>query len=149
MENTSNPDEKRPNPLAENLRRFREEKGLSLDEVAKKAEISKAYLWELERDTAGTKKPSAAVLMKIASALSRTLADLLNLPTVQTADGPIELPASLVELRDRLKGQGTELAESDLQDLAKTRFRGGQPQSADEWHQLYLLMASNSRKPSK
>ena len=148
MEKTPNPNKQQQNPLAANLRRFREEKGLSLDHVAKKAEISKAYLWELERDTEGAKKPSAAVLMKIASALSRTLADLLNLPTVQTADGPVELPASLVELRDRLKAQGTVLAESDLQDLAKTRFRGGQPQSADEWHQLYLLMASNSRKPS-
>jgi len=149
MENTPKTDEKQPNPLAANLRKFREEKGLSLDEVAKKAEISKAYLWELERDSAGAKKPSAAVLMKIAAALSRTLADLLNLPTVQTAEGPIELPASLVRLRDRLKAQGTELADSDLQDLARTRFRGAQPQSADEWHQLYLLMASSSRRPSK
>jgi len=149
MENTPESDEKQPKPLAANLRKFREEKGFSLDEVAKKAGISKAYLWELERDTTGTKKPSAAVLMQIASALSRTLADLLNLPRVQTPDGPVELPASLVELRDRLKSQGTDLAESDIQDLAKTRFRGGQPQSADEWHQLYLLMVSNSRKPSK
>lgn len=142
-------EEKRPSALAANLRRFRDEKGLSLDEVAKAAGISKAYLWELERDTDGSKKPSAAVLMQIAAALSRTLADLLNLPTVKTAEGEIELPSSLVELRDRLKGLGQALSDSDLQDLAKTRFRGGQPQTPDEWHQLYLLMANNSRKPSK
>jgi len=111
--------------------------------------ISKAYLWELERDTKGTKKPSAAVLMKIASALSKTLADLLNLPTVQSAEGPVEIPKSLVEFRDRLKSQGSELSDSDIQDLAKTRFRGGQPQTADEWHQLYLLMASKSRKSTQ
>jgi len=150
MENASKPDETSKIPLAANLRKFREKEGLSLDQVAKKADISKAYLWELERDTEGAKKPSAVVLMRIANALSTTLAGLLSLPSVQTADGPREIPAALAELRDRLKGQGgNELTESDLKDLAMTRFRGGQPQTADEWHQLYLLMANNSRKPTK
>lgn len=150
MEDTPKPDESPKIPLADNLRKFREQAGLSLDQVATKADISKAYLWELERDTAGAKKPSAAVLMRIAKALSTTLAGLLSLPSVQTADGPREIPASLAELRDRLKGQGgNELTESDLKDLAMTRFRGSQPQTADEWHQLYLFMASNSRKPKK
>ena len=149
MKKPGNTDKNKPNPLSANLKKFRAEKGMSLDEVATDAKISKAYLWELERDDEGTKKPSAAVLMRIASALSTTLADLLNLPTVQSADGPIELPASLVEFRDRMKSQNTELSESDLQDLAKTRFRGGQPQTVDEWHQLYLVMNRNSKKSSK
>lgn len=149
MEDNQKPDESPKIPLAENLRKFREKAGLSLDQVATKADISKAYLWELERDTEGAKKPSAVVLLRIAKALSTTLAGLLSLPSVQTADGPREIPAALAELRDRLKGQGNELTESDLKDLAMTRFRGSQPQTADEWHQLYLLMASNSRKSSK
>ncbi len=149
MEDNQKPDESPKIPLAENLRKFREKAGLSLDQVATKADISKAYLWELERDTEGAKKPSAVVLMRIAKALSTTLAGLLSLPSVQTADGPREIPAALAELRDRLKGQGNELTESDLKDLAMTRFRGSQPQTADDWHQLYLLMASNSRKSSK
>jgi len=149
MEDNQKPDESPKIPLAENLRKFREKAGLSLDQVATKADISKAYLWELERDTEGAKKPSAVVLMRIAKALSTTLAGLLSLPSVQTADGPREIPAALAELRDRLKRQGNELTESDLKDLAMTRFRGSQPQTADEWHQLYLLMASNSRKSSK
>lgn len=149
MEDNQKPDESPKIPLAENLRKFREKAGLSLDQVATKADISKAYLWELERDTEGAKKPSAVVLMRIAKALSTTLAGLLSLPSVQATDGPREIPAALAELRDRLKGQGNELTESDLKDLAMTRFRGSQPQTADEWHQLYLLMASNSRKSSK
>lgn len=149
MEDNQKPDESPKIPLAENLRKFREKAGLSLDQVATKADISKAYLWELERDTEGAKKPSAVVLLRIAKALSTTLAGLLSLPSVQAADGPREIPAALAELRDRLKGQGNELTESDLKDLAMTRFRGSQPQTADEWHQLYLLMASNSRKSSK
>lgn len=136
-----------PVPLARNLRKFREEKGLSLDEVAKKADISKAYLWELERDTDGSKKPSAVILMRIAAALSRTLAELLELPTVSAPSGPVEIPPALSELRKRLKGQGQELSDSDLCDLAGMRFRGAQPETADDWHQLYLLLANKSRKP--
>ena len=65
--------------LAEQLRRFREKEGLSLDDLAAKADVSKTYLWELERDTAGEKKPSASVLLQIAKALSVTIADLLEL----------------------------------------------------------------------
>ncbi|WP_417260843.1 helix-turn-helix domain-containing protein [Celeribacter sp.] len=139
--------EKDPVPLARNLRKFRTEKGLSLDEVAKKADISKAYLWELERDTDGSKKPSAAVLMRIGLALSRTLAELLELPTVAAPSGPVEVPPSLQALRERLHEQGQALSDADLCDLASIRFRGAQPETADDWHQLYLLMASKARKP--
>ncbi|MCC9641675.1 helix-turn-helix domain-containing protein [Rhodopirellula sp. JC740] len=149
MENTSDTPEEPTAPLARNLRKFRVDKGLSLDEVAKAADISKAYLWELERDKDGAKKPSAAVLMAIAKALSRSLAELLALPTVQSPTGPVELPASLEEFRKRLESQGQLLSDEDLRDLAGVRFRGAQPETADEWHQLYLLMASKARKQNK
>ena len=76
-------------PLAERLRKLRDERGLSLDEVARKAGISKSYLWELERDTGEAKKPSADVLLRIANALSTTLAELLSLPIVQSAGRPV------------------------------------------------------------
>ncbi len=135
--------------LARNLRKFRDDKGLSLDDVAEKASISKAYLWELERDTAGTKKPSAAVLMRIAGALSKTLAELLELPTIQAPTGVVEVPSSLEELRKRLAGMGQSLTDNDLRELAAVKFRGAQPETVDEWHQLYLLMASKARKPDK
>ena len=136
-------------PLSKNLRKFREDQKLSLDEVASKAGISKAYLWELERDTEGTKKPSAAVLMRIANALSRTLAELLALPTVQAPQGPIELPQSLQAFRERLAREGQTLSDDDLRDLACMRFRGAQPQTADEWHQLYLVMMNTVRRKPK
>lgn len=133
--------------LAERLRQVREAEGLSLDELASKAGISKTYLWELEKDTAGDKKPSADVLLRIAAALSVTIADLLNLPTVQRPEGAVELPSSLREFRDRMKKLGPPLSDQDLHDLALMKFRGGQPQTVDQWHQLYLaLIATSGRK---
>ena len=132
--------------LASRLRKIREDRGLSLDDVAVKAGISKTYLWELERDTAGTKKPSADVLLRIAHALSTTLAELLALATVKAPEGPIEIPPSLSEFRDRM---GEQLTLQDLQELAAMKFRGAQPQTADEWHQLYFaLMNTTRRRPT-
>lgn len=132
--------------LAARLRKLRKDKDLSLEDVAKKAGISKTYLWELERDTSSARKPSADVLIRIANALSTTLADLLSLATVHVQDQPIELPPALREFQKRMAAQNAPLSEADLSDLASTKFRGGQPQSVDEWHQLYLLLSSSVRR---
>jgi transcriptional regulator with XRE-family HTH domain len=131
--------------LAQKIRALREGKGLSLDELAARAKISKTYLWELEQDTAGTKKPSADVLLRIASALSTTLADLLSLATVKIQQAAVELSPSLKDFRKRMADQKTPLSDEDLRDLAVMKFRGGQPQTADEWHQLYLLLVNSIR----
>lgn len=135
--------------LAERIRKLREDKELSLDELAARAKISKTYLWELERDTDGTKKPSADVLLRIANGLSTTLADLLSLETVKIQEAAVELPPSLKEFQSRMASQNTPLTEDDLRDLAVMKFRGGQPQTADQWHQLYLLLVNSIRKGKK
>lgn len=132
--------------LAKRLRKLRDEKELSLDDLAGKAGISKTYLWELERDTGGAKKPSADVLMRIATALSTTLADLLSLPTVQTQEGEVELPPGLKQLQERMAAQNAPLSDGDLRDLAQMKFRGGQPQTVDDWQQLYLLLSNTTRR---
>lgn len=132
--------------LATRLRKLRSDRGLSLDEVAKKAGISKTYLWELERDTGETKKPSADVLLRIAEALSTTLAELLSLQTVQADDGPVELPPSLRKFQEQREAIGEPLSDEDLRDLASMKFRGGQPESVNEWNQLYLLLDSSARR---
>jgi transcriptional regulator with XRE-family HTH domain len=133
--------------LASNLRKYRVEKELSLEEVAKSAGISKTYLWELERDTDGAKNPSVDVLLRIGKALSRTLAELLSLPTVQVKGQPVQLPPALKEFRDRYAHMGEPISEADLQDLATIKFRGGQPTTADEWLQLFLLLRGTGNKP--
>ncbi len=132
--------------LAERIRKLREDKELSLEELAIRAKISKTYLWELERDTEGSKKPSADVLLRIATALSTTLADLMSLATVQIQNQTVELTQSLQDFQTRMASQKTPLSSDDLRDLASMKFRGGQPQTADEWHQLYLLLVNSTRK---
>lgn len=126
--------------LAERLRRSREKAGLTLDQLAKSAGVSKTYLWELEQDSAGSKKPSADLLLKLANALSITLADLMGLPTVRADNRAVELSGSLSEFVERMRGLKSPLSEAEIRDLATTRFRGGQPKTADDWHDLYRVL---------
>jgi transcriptional regulator with XRE-family HTH domain len=132
--------------LADRIRTLRTKAGLSLEELATKASLSKTYLWELEKDEAGVKKPSADVLLRLATALSTTIADLMSLPSVRVQQHEIQIPPSLSEFQKRLEGMGTPLSPEDLRDLATMKFRGGQPQTADEWHSLYLMFAQTSRR---
>jgi transcriptional regulator with XRE-family HTH domain len=132
--------------LAERIRKLREDKDLSLEELANLAKISKTYLWELEQDKGGTKKPSADVLLRIATALSTTLAELMALATVRIQDEAVQLSPSLKEFQSQMAAQKTPLNPDDLRDLASMKFRGGQPQSANEWHQLYLLLVNSTKK---
>ena len=133
--------------LSERIRDRRQKAGLTLDQLAKKAGISKTYLWELESDEAGDKKPSADVLLKIAKALSATLADLMGLPSVKVASGSVDLSPSLLEFRERMEKLDQALTNEELEELAAMRFRGGQPKTADDWHALYLVFQrSNERR---
>jgi transcriptional regulator with XRE-family HTH domain len=58
------------------IRRERQDRHLTLKEVADKANLSVVYVGEVER---GQKYPSAIVLEKLAEALDLTVADLLEL----------------------------------------------------------------------
>lgn len=132
--------------LAKRIRSLRSQAGLSLEELATKASLSKTYLWELEKDEAGVKKPSADVLLRLANALSTTIAELMSLPTVRAQAAEVQLPPGLVELSKRMQAQGTALSEADLRDLAMMRFRGGQPRTPEEWMQVYLVFAQTARR---
>lgn len=62
--------------LGQKIRKLRQDKGYSLDDLARETETSKSYLWELEnRDE---RKPSGEKLTLIAQALDVTADYLLD-----------------------------------------------------------------------
>ena len=69
--------------------------------------------------------------------------------TVQIKQESVELSPSLKEFQSRMGAQNTPLTDEHLRDLAVMKFRGGQPQTADHWHQLYLLLVNSIRKGKK
>ena len=132
--------------LSQRLRETRKNAGLTLDQLATDAGISKTYLWELEHDDDGQKKPSADVLLKIAEALKTTIAELLGLPAIHVNKTKIDLSRSLIEFRDWMQQIGEALSPEEFQDLATMRFRGGQPKNKDGWHDLYRTLKRTTGK---
>lgn len=132
--------------LAEKLRQARQEAKLTLDQLAEASGLSKTYLWELEHDTEGLKKPSADTLMKLVTPLRTTIADLLGRPTVQVNSENVEISDSLREFCDWMKKTDRELSEEEIRDLATMRFRGGQPKTVDDWDDLYRTLKRTTKR---
>jgi transcriptional regulator with XRE-family HTH domain len=67
--------------FATNLRRLRHEKGLSQDDLAYEAEVSRSYLSQLEK---GAYYASLKTIGRLADALGVEPAELLKLPAART-----------------------------------------------------------------
>ncbi|AEW75318.1 helix-turn-helix domain-containing protein [Enterobacter ludwigii] len=61
--------------VATRIRNWRKEKKLSLDELSRRASVSKGMLVEIEK---GAANPSIAILCKLAAALGVSVADIVN-----------------------------------------------------------------------
>jgi len=61
--------------VANRIRSWRKEKKLSLDELSRRASVSKGMLVEIEK---GAANPSIAILCKLAAALSVSVAEIVN-----------------------------------------------------------------------
>jgi transcriptional regulator with XRE-family HTH domain len=132
----------KPTAVGARIRRFREEKDISLNALAAETKISKSYLWSLENDPTAT-RPSGDTLYKIAQALGVTMSALLGrrlLTETSTA-----VPKGLQELADELS-----LPESDVRMLATIQFRGDRPQTKERWRYIYnaIRTSKDIDKPS-
>jgi transcriptional regulator with XRE-family HTH domain len=70
--------------FATNLRRLRHEKGMSQDDLAYEAEVSRSYLSQLEK---GTFYASLKIIGKLAEALDVEPADLLKMQVDRVGGG--------------------------------------------------------------
>jgi transcriptional regulator with XRE-family HTH domain len=114
--------------IGQRVRRFREERGLTLSALASTAELSKSYVSAIENGE--TPRPSGQTLYAIAEALGVTMSDLLGrrlLSEVET-----DRPPSLEEF-----AREHHLPEADVRMLASIRFRGGQPRTKQRWAHIY------------
>lgn len=115
--------------LGERIKQARKRLGMSQADLARKARVSAAYLSELEAGHA--RRPSGDVLLRIASALDMTIAELLD-EDVRPAPGEPEPEPSLLEFARRRK-----LGRSDVRMLASIRFRGDPPRTPERWEMIY------------
>ena len=133
--------------LSEKIKQLREKKEWSLNKLAEEAGISKAYLSQLENNV--SKQPSAEILLKIASALDTTIADLLDKPVRVHAEDFGEMPTGLRELIDK-RGKPLDIREEDVKMLMGIRYRGKQPTTIEDWEYILqsirIVMRNNDRK---
>ena len=93
--------------------------------------MSKGYLSQIEADA--TTRPSAETLYKIAKALGISLGELLE------EDATIAAPEPAPEVSESLRQFAAEadLPETEVQMLARIRYRGRSPRTAADWRYLY------------
>jgi transcriptional regulator with XRE-family HTH domain len=121
--------------LSENLKRLREDKRLSQAALSREAQVSPAYLSELESEQG--KRPSGQVLMRLAKALGVTIAELLG-EDIRPGRSIFEPDPSLLEFARERK-----LPSSDVEMLAGIRFRGDPPRTMRRWAMIYDTIISS------
>lgn len=121
------------------IRKRREETGLSLSGLAAKAEVSKGYLWSLEQGkTEG--RPSGRTLYRLAEALGVTMSELLGQQLLMEERGSTKAPKSLLKFADE---EG--LTERDISMLASVNFRGEQPKDRQGWALVWQAIRASVR----
>lgn len=100
-----------PPSLGATVRKHRERAGLSIRQLAAKAEVNYAYLSRVENGT--YEKPAADVLQRLAGALGIDPAKLLRFIGVKPA--PAKLPTPRVYFRRAYHLSANEAAEAERQ----------------------------------
>ena len=126
--------------VAERIRALREAKGWSSGQLAKAAEVSRGYLWQLE--TGGKDRPSVDILERLAEALGVEVTEILGQTQAETPKAA--LPPGLLEF---IRARGTEcgVQKSDVEVLKNIHFRGSQPHDPGDWELLFRFLQKWAR----
>lgn len=123
------------------IKKLREEGGFSLSGLAAASDVSKGYLWSLEKGDTDA-RPSGQTLYRVARALGVTMSDLIGQSVLVDEPPSKKVPASLKEFAKR---EG--LTDRDVQMLAAVNFRGQQPKDADSWEFVWQAIRRSVRTP--
>lgn len=136
-----------PQQVGQRLTETRELQGRSLSEVAEVAGIAKSYLLKLERGE--VENPGLATLDAVAKVLKVTLAKLLA-PNYKPGVGRAANDEAWKSVDSRMSESLREFVRArekqekipaDIKRaLAGIRFRGNQPERAEDWELIYLAV---------
>lgn len=90
--------------IGQNIYRIRRKKGFSLTELSERANISKSYISNIERNI--NKNPSIQVLTKIANVLEVGLESLLDMKA--SIECPQQIESEWIEFINDLKDSGIQ-----------------------------------------
>lgn len=120
------------------IKRYRQEKQVSISRLARESGVSKGYLWSLENppEDGQGQRPSGKTLYAIAKALGVTMSDLLGEKLILERDTTID--ATLQEFADQ---EG--LSQADVTMLASIQWRGDKPKSVQRWRYIYQAIVTS------
>ncbi len=122
--------------LNERMKELRNERQLTLKELAELSELSVSYLSDIER---GRTVPTLNTLETIATALNVSVIDLLSGVDFAGEQTEASLPQGLVELK-RDPTYGDQITPEWVETLSKIQMRGKRPETKDDWLMLFLQL---------
>jgi transcriptional regulator with XRE-family HTH domain len=133
--------------IGTNIRKYREIRGLTLPDLAQKAGVSKAFVWEIENGN--SKRPGAETLFKIAEALDVTIAHLMGKEPAASGQPLIEpeINQGLWDFINERKRQGTPLDPEEVKSLSFVQLRGGRPRTKEQWALIYGMLNEMTVSP--
>lgn len=125
--------------VGKRLRYIRDQKGLTLDQLAEKAGISKSFLWAVEQGRSGI---SGEKLLQVANALGASLEFLLRgeEPPEDFRRAVVEIPWELSEAAEELSlsyRQTVALLDIHHSIIARRSSTPRLPMTKEEWLQLF------------
>ncbi len=120
--------------IGRKVQALRRSRDITLPQLARNAEVSKGYLYQLEEGQTGN--PSIDVLYKLAGALELTVADLLG-EAKTNRKLPDQVPNSLNDFIRQKKREKDPLSEPEVQMLAGIELRGRRPSTAKDWEYIF------------
>jgi transcriptional regulator with XRE-family HTH domain len=128
--------ESRPTTVGERIRHVRIQKGLTLEQLADKAEISKSFLWDVERgsDISGER------LLRVANVLGASLDYLMRgETTTEYKPTSVEIPAELHAFAEEMGlSYRKTVALLDVDRSIKTHRREERVEKdKDYWRKLF------------
>lgn len=130
--------------IGTHIKALRLEQGLTLPQLAEKAQVSVGLLSQLENAPADTANPNLQTLRKIGTALGVTIADLLGKTVVMSQRVvPEKLDQGLAEFLEKARKQGMEIDEAVIQGCYAMQERDGAPKTADDWYFLYRTIKTD------
>jgi len=124
-------------PFGERVRERRIQEGLSQGELARKVNISRNYLSQIERGEA----------TNLSWQLVERLTTMLGLKEERSKEAQLDrvrLPAGLAEF-----AQTANLPDDDIKMLARLQYRGRQPSTQKEWSILYNVIKAAIGEPGQ
>jgi transcriptional regulator with XRE-family HTH domain len=125
------------------IKELRTKNDLSLNQLATKANISKAYVSQLENGESS--KPSAEILYNIALALNTSIAHLLGRTVSGVSQSEeVEIPTNLQKI-----AQANGIDSISMKRLSMIQRREGQENNdytEEQWMQYWLMMKSFDEK---